>query len=123
MFDCPEIFVATKKLTQLEEIDVVNDAVSVSYFHVLLNRHEVIFSKGAPTESPFFGDQVLNAMNADVQTEIRPILSVDALKAGRRIARPAPRKGSRIMRLLDRHLANKKPLVRQQPWRVLDATG
>lgn len=36
----------------------------VTYLHLLLDRHEVIFAEGAPTESFFPGPQAFDAMSA-----------------------------------------------------------
>ena len=42
----------------------------VTYVHIGLARHEVIFANGAPTESLFPGDQALGAMGAAARAEL-----------------------------------------------------
>ncbi|WP_298292260.1 Hint domain-containing protein [uncultured Litoreibacter sp.] len=43
----------------------------VTYFHVMFDRHEIIFSEGVPTESFFAGDTTLRAMDEDTRAELR----------------------------------------------------
>lgn len=57
-FGLPEMLVPARHLVDGET--VVQEAVdTVVYHHVMLARHEVIFSNGVPSESFFPGDQVL----------------------------------------------------------------
>ena len=50
---------AAKDLLQVEGIDVVQDAESVTYVHCLLDRHQIVESEGAETESLFTGPEAL----------------------------------------------------------------
>ena len=51
---------AAKDLLQVEGIDVVHDAESVTYVHYLLDRHQIVESEGADTESLFTGFEMYN---------------------------------------------------------------
>lgn len=43
---------------------------SVTYFHMMFERHQIIFSNGSPSESLYPGRMALQAMNAEARAEI-----------------------------------------------------
>ncbi len=59
MFGTEEVFLPAHKLVGLPGIAVETDARGVEYFHLLLDRHQVILAEGAPTESLFTGPEAL----------------------------------------------------------------
>lgn len=70
MFGTDEVLVAAKQLLQLDGIDVAHDLREVEYFHILFDRHEVVISNGAETESLYTGPQALKAVGAAAREEI-----------------------------------------------------
>ncbi|MGB7244752.1 MAG: Hint domain-containing protein [Sulfitobacter sp.] len=58
-FGEPEVFVAAKHLIGLPGIHATKVPKKISYYHLLLDRHEIIYSNGQPTESFFVGDMAL----------------------------------------------------------------
>jgi hypothetical protein len=62
MFGAVEILVAAKQLLPLEGIDIAQDLETVEYFHVLFDRHEIVFANGTETESLYTGPQALRAV-------------------------------------------------------------
>jgi hypothetical protein len=57
-FGQEEVLVPAKHL--VNDISIVREPVeTVTYFHILFDRHEVVFSDGIPTESFFPGDQIM----------------------------------------------------------------
>ncbi|NKX38983.1 Hint domain-containing protein [Tritonibacter mobilis] len=70
MFGTSEILVAVKHLTELEGIDVIDDATGVDYWHFLMDRHQVVFSNGARTETLYTGSEALKAVGPDGRLEI-----------------------------------------------------
>lgn len=42
----------------------------VTYFHMMFERHQIVFSNGSPSESLYPGPMALQAMNADARAEI-----------------------------------------------------
>ena len=70
MFDTPEILVAAKFLLSVGGVSEVTDCDGVEYFHLLFDRHEVISSDGAWTESLFTGPQALKSVGPDARAEI-----------------------------------------------------
>lgn len=70
MFDAPEILVAAKQLLQIEGIDIARDLHGVTYYHMLFDRHEVVISNGAETESLYTGPEALKAVGPAARDEI-----------------------------------------------------
>jgi hypothetical protein len=57
-FGDSELLVPAKHLVDGDKV-FVDPVDTVEYFHILFDQHEVIFSDGAPTESFFPGEQIL----------------------------------------------------------------
>lgn len=70
MFDQSTSLVAAVRLTDLPGIFVDESADTVTYFHILFDRHEIIFAEGAPTESLYLGEIALEAIGPDAHEEI-----------------------------------------------------
>lgn len=111
MFGTDEILVAAKQLLPLDGIEVAEDIGSVEYFHILFDRHEVVISNGAETESLYTGPEALRAVGRAAQEEIFTLFPELRDHDHKWLpARPfAP--GRMARRLADRHAANGKPLV------------
>ncbi len=88
-----EVLAPARSLVDGKTIHVDEDATEVEYFHLLFDRHQVILSEGAPTESflpgpwtlGFLSDQARNSLLA-----LFPDLAADASAYGppaRRIVR------------------------------------
>lgn len=112
MFDCQDVLIPAKKLLPLNGIDYSsNTAESVEYFHMLFDRHELIWSNGALTESLFTGPEALRTVTAEARQEIQDLFpeccdpQFEALSA-----RYIPKKGRYMRKLVERHQANNKPL-------------
>ncbi|OCX61649.1 2,3,4,5-tetrahydropyridine-2,6-carboxylate N-succinyltransferase [Thioclava sp. SK-1] len=69
LFADPEVLVPAKKLVNGTTITQVEGG-TVTYVHLLFDRHEVIFAEGLETESFLPGPMTLNAMERDAQEEI-----------------------------------------------------
>jgi hypothetical protein len=70
LFEESEVLASAKHLTHLEGIDRVSSVGGVSYIHMMFDRHEVILSNGAWTESFQPGDYSLKGLKSDQRTEI-----------------------------------------------------
>ena len=87
-------------------------ATKVEYFHILFDRHQIVFSNGAPTESLFTGPEALKSVSQEAREEIVEIFpEVLCMDFTPRPARTIPRQGRRILRLAERHKKNKKPIL------------
>ncbi len=111
MFGTTEVLIPAIKLTALPGI-YIDDAVdSVEYFHLLFDRHQVIFAEGAPTESLFTGPEALKTLSCAARQEIFGIFP--ELADLNHVADPARLipQGKLQTRLVTRHLKNRKPLL------------
>ena len=70
MFGAPEVLVAAKQLLQIEGIDIAQDQAVVEYFHFLFDRHEIVLSEGAATESLYTGSEALRSVGHSAREEI-----------------------------------------------------
>lgn len=108
MFDAREVLVPAATLTALPGIDSVAPEGGLAYWHILFDRHEVIRSNGAWTESLLVGPRAISALPEEVRTRIG---TLRAPTCGAEVAaRMIPRGGKRLRKLAARHDKNGKPL-------------
>ncbi|ARO13563.1 type I secretion target repeat protein [Ketogulonicigenium robustum] len=87
-----EAFIAAKHMTNLPGVSVMQDATEVTYYHILLDAHSVIFANGAPSESFFLGDYTRRTLNPRLMAEVRQVVpGVDDPDFSPVMARPALR--------------------------------
>ncbi|WP_069301675.1 Hint domain-containing protein [Neptunicoccus sediminis] len=103
-----EVFVAAKFLLGLDGVSLGPAGGVVTYYHLLLDRHEVIYANGMPTESLMTGRQALYSIGLERVNEILTLFPGLWISAGTP-ARPVV-KGSRRKNLVARHVKNNKPL-------------
>lgn len=111
MFGRDQVLIPAIKLVALPGIYVDDTVPGVEYFHLLFDRHRIVFAEGAPTESLFTGPEAMRSLGAEAREEI---LAIFPQLAGRvhmpTPARTIPR-GPQQARLIARHLRNAKPLL------------
>ena len=73
MFHTGEVLVAAKHLLGLSGIEVLNPAEGVVYLHLLLDRHEILNSNGAWSESLYTGPQAIRGLPPAARRELRAI--------------------------------------------------
>lgn len=111
MFGATEVLGAAKQFLRLDGFDIVQDAEEVTYFHMLFDQHEIVFSEGAPTESLFTGPVALQGVGAAARREILEIMP-DIAEAGRNLEGARKLLSGRTARTLaSRHLQSKKHLL------------
>jgi Ca2+-binding RTX toxin-like protein len=112
MFGKFEILVAAKQLVLLDGVDIVEDAKSVTYFHMLFDQHQIVYADGAMAESLYIGPEALLTVGKEAILEILRILpglrvlDTDNLPQP---ARPLVR-GRFARRFAYRHLQNNLPV-------------
>lgn len=74
-FGEPEVLVPVKSLVDDDRIRVETDCQQISYYHLLLESHQVVYSNGLRSESLFLGDQSLLALSKQAEAEVRSILT------------------------------------------------
>jgi len=62
--------IAAVKLTGLNGIFIDTRLEEIEYFHILFDRHEVIFAEGAPAESFYLGRQALQTLGREARIEV-----------------------------------------------------
>ncbi len=112
MFSKPEVLVPAHELVGMPGISIEEDDQQVTYFHILFDRHEVIFAEGAPSESLFTGPQALKGIGEEATAEIAELFpEIMSETYAPEMARIIPRTGGQTRTLVKRHLKNSKPLV------------
>lgn len=112
MFDAEEVLVPAHALVGMPGVTVEHTADTVTYYHVLFDRHEIVFAEGAPSESLFTGPEAMKSLPAAARSEILCLFpelrTPDHAPAA---ARQIPAKGRRIRNMIHRHVKNDCPLI------------
>lgn len=101
MFDTREVLIPAHKLLDVDGVGLAQDGGQVTYVHLLLDQHEVIFAEGAATESMLTGPATRLAIGAKAMGEIAE-LCPDLLNAAAKPARLIPT-GKQVQSLIARH--------------------
>lgn len=111
MFGVTDVLIPAIKLTALNGIYVDTAVESVTYHHLLLDQHDVIFAEGTPSESLFTGAEGLRALAPKSRAEILALFP--ELAQTDHISKPARYipMGRRQKKLISRHLSNDKPML------------
>ena len=118
MTGAPEVLIAAVHLLGHPGIERV-ETDSVGYWHLMFDRHEIVFAEGAEAESLHLGPMALSGLSDDALAELRALFP-DLVQAG--IAgEPAPTcrpimRGKPVKKLIERQLRNFKPLVAAPAW-------
>lgn len=111
MFDVDEVLVPATKLAILPGIARDDTVAEVTYYHLVLDQHEVIYAEGAPSETFLLGPQgmqsLTNAALEEIFTLFPELAAADRLPDTARMV-PAPRLQKRLMQ---RHEKNAKPVL------------
>ncbi|SFM27124.1 Hint domain-containing protein [Shimia aestuarii] len=68
-FQEPEVLIAAKGLLGMKGVRQVLEQ-SVTYVHILFDRHEIVFANGAPSESFLPGPQALDTLEEETRGEV-----------------------------------------------------
>lgn len=109
MFHSDEVLVPAVKLLGLPRIERAGRG-AVRYLHLLFDRHEIVLSNGAETESLYTGEQALTSLGPEAREEILTLFPQLANGLRANPARPFVT-GARAARLAQRHGRNRKALV------------
>ncbi|GAA3873874.1 Hint domain-containing protein [Celeribacter arenosi] len=108
-----EALVAAKHLLGLEGVDIAEDLDEVTYVHFLLERHEIVFSNGALTESLYTGAEAMKSLSEDARQEIFGLFPELAITGT--VTVPARRlmNGREGRKMAQRHVKNGVEVVRR----------
>ncbi len=124
MFGHDTVLIAAVHLQQLPGVYVDEGCAEVTYFHVMLDRHEVLFANGVPAESLYLGEQSMKTLSAEAKEEmfsIFPDLRAKIRNASLASASPIV-EGRRAKNLIWRHAKNEKSLCSRCKSAVLHST-
>ena len=110
MFGAPEVLVAATLLCLIDR-NHVDQVTEVDYFHMLFDRHEIVLSNGAETESLYTGPEALKSVGPAARDEIFAIFpelrdTVSAPSAVRPLV-----SGKLARKLAERHAQNRQALA------------
>ncbi len=111
MFGSTTVLVAAIRLTKLPGIYIESTVESVEYFHLIFEKHEVIFAEGAPTESFLMNSETQRTLTTAKRDEFASLFpEVDGTVC---FGAPAHTIPSRILqkRLVQRHRKNARNLL------------
>lgn len=111
LFGTTEVLIPAKDLLALDGVDQVLDFDEVTYYHIMLDQHEIVTSNGAATESLFAGPEALKALDSAQRDEILTLFP-ELAEAGRQIdsAREL-HAGKAARKLVQRHIKNDMPMT------------
>lgn len=73
MFGGAEVLVAAKHLMEIDGVSLAGDMEEVEYFHIMFDRHQLVYSNGAETESMYAGKMAMKAVPREQAEEIYAI--------------------------------------------------
>jgi hypothetical protein len=108
-----EVLAAAKHLLAAEGISVVESDAPVTYFHLLLDSHELLISNGAATESFFAGPVAMASMSANDRFEIISLFPDLCTKEAHHVMPPARKflVGHIAKSIVARAIKNTSPVV------------
>lgn len=105
----PEALVAIKQLCATPGITQITTPQAVSYFHLRLDRHEMVSAEGLWAETLLMGPQALRSMGPQARAELMlifPDLTEEPQQAARQVM-----SGKHGRQLAQRHIKNDKALL------------
>ena len=82
MFGEAEVLIAATRLTELPGIFVDEDVETVTYVHVVMAQHRVIYAEGCPSESLFTGPEALKSLTEAARKELFQLFPDLAIRRG-----------------------------------------
>ncbi len=112
MFGNLEVLVPAKKLLSLSGVDIQHDNPSgVRYFHLMFDKHQIVYSNGSPTETLFTGHMALKSLSSESRLEIQTLFpEICNIGYLPKPARPMLESKKLVRELVLRHQKNSKPM-------------
>ncbi len=107
MFGVSEILLPAIQLTQLDGIEIVEDCTAITYWHFMLDRHELIWSNGAVSESLYYGCQTDSILAPAAREEIASLFpEIANRESPQQSARLLLSSSKRTRTFLERYIKN-----------------
>ena len=111
MFDADEVLVPAIKLTRLNGVSQVQDCNSVTYVHILFDRHQIVRTQGVLSESLHLGDHTQKCLSDAARAELETLFpQMFEPEFAQKLARPVPNRPQAARKLVERHAANGRAL-------------
>jgi Ca2+-binding RTX toxin-like protein len=117
MFGSPEVLIAAKQLLELNGVEILAAGTGVEYWHLMCDRHEVIFAEGLESETLFTGHEAMAAIPQECRAELSTLFP-DLGRSGHLTSGPSARllpRGNACRQLVHRHILNRKPMIAPAP--------
>lgn len=109
MFGRPDVLVPAIKLTELPGIFIDESVPSITYHHLLMETHQVIFAENAPAESLLTGEEALQTLAPEALEELQALFpQLKEMKSDSPASLIPSAKNQK--RLVARHGQNRQPL-------------
>lgn len=102
--------IAAKHLVGLEGIEVAQDIDSISYIHLLFDRHEVIYAEAAAFESLLLGKMALDMLSPKQRGEVLALRPEAKAPEFNDVAAAPILSGAKARKLVERHQKNQRAL-------------
>jgi hypothetical protein len=109
MFQASTVFLPAKSLLSLPTVNLIVPDDSVTYYHILLDHHEVLFANGIAAESLHLGLMALTSLPPAAIEEVEMLLGAPVDALSRPLARPHSNV-RKATRLIERHIKNSRTL-------------
>lgn len=113
LLDRREVLVAAWHLLGLPGVRLDNRPGPVTYWHVLLDRHEILIANGSLAESLYLGRETIRSLSAGARVSLLRHLDGRAVRADIEQSAPARPilRGKAATQILGRHRRQQQPLV------------
>jgi hypothetical protein len=107
MFGATSVLIPAVKLLDLPGVSRPQPQGPVRYFHLLLDRHEVVLAEGCPSESLLIGPMAKRLLSPEALAELTALFPEVMEPGAMDPVRPIPR-NARVKQLVRRHAANQR---------------
>jgi hypothetical protein len=113
MFGTTKALAPAKDLLAQEGVDIADDVQEVTYYHILLESHAIVFAESVPVESLFLGEQALRGIDPAAINELCRIFNTRPARLWQAASDPAYLfiSGNRARMLFHRHAKHSMPIV------------
>lgn len=115
MYGKHEILVPAKDLVGMHGISEAPIKGDITYYHILMENHEILIAEGTPAESLYLGAEAVHAIAPEALEEIENIFGDEWDEFVKTPPKPARifAKGAKVRHLVNRHIKNKKSLTQR----------
>lgn len=112
MYGKSEVLAPAKDLTAIKGIEQAPITGSITYYHILMDRHEILYAEGAPAESLYLGAETRHAITPEARAELRLIYGpcwdrfTETQPSSRLLA-----SGRKARNMAERHHKNNQPVL------------